>query len=331
MKVALREQDLSDDYLRFAAQIGCDGLDIHEQKHIPGFAERGYADVGGVRALLDRLRRWGLAVYRVRPPTPRKFLLGQPGGDAELDDLCRTMEALGKAGVPFLSAPTHLFANPGYRGYHKARQRGGYTMTAFDAAAMHRASTQELPDEHRRSSEGAPREQSVDVMANYERSVRMYERLVPIAEAYDIRLIVHPGDPPLPGAEFSPLRWSDILDAVPSTHSGLLYCVGTRLESGVNVVDDIRAFGRRGKLFHVHFRHVRGAIPTHGGYQEVALGDGDQNMFEVLRALRAAGYDGALQVDHLPHYSADDARQAQASAYAVGYVRALLAALEVAP
>ena len=41
--------------------------------------------------------------------------------------------------------------------------------------------------------------------------------------------------------------WSGLLDAVPSDHNGLLYCIGTRMESGVNIVEDIRAFGRRGK------------------------------------------------------------------------------------
>ena len=38
-----------------------------------------------------------------------------------------------------------------------------------------------------------------------------------------------------------------------------------------------------------------------------------------------------LQIDHLPHYDGDTAFQGMASAYAVGYVKALLAALEGAP
>src|SRR4051812_30913757 len=100
MKVLLREQDLSDEYVRFAAQIGADGFDFHNEKNLPGVAEQGYVDERGMRVLLDRLRRWGLGVYRVSPPTPTDYLLGRPGGDAELDDLSRTLEALGRAGVP---------------------------------------------------------------------------------------------------------------------------------------------------------------------------------------------------------------------------------------
>ena len=316
MKVLLRERDLSDDYIRFAAQIGAVGFDIHDPRNVPGVAERGFADEAGVRALLGRLRRWGLGVYRVAPPTPENYLLGRPGGDAEVDDLCRTLEALGRAGVPFMSMPVHLGVNPGYRGLVPRVHRAGYRMAGFELEEM------------QQSLSARPPEIVVDVEAHYERCVRLYERLVPIAEAYDIRLILHPSDPPLPETEFSPRRWSRILDAVPSAHSGLLYCVGTRYESGVNIHDDIRAFGRRGKIFHVHFRNVRGAIPTTGGYEEVALHDGDMNMFRVLQSLKATGYDGGLQIDHLPQYDTDNAFQGQASAYAVGYLRALLTALE---
>lgn len=39
MKVLLRQRDLSDDYLRFAVQIGADGIDIHnaglQMDHLP--------------------------------------------------------------------------------------------------------------------------------------------------------------------------------------------------------------------------------------------------------------------------------------------------------
>jgi mannonate dehydratase len=323
MKVLLRERDLSDEYLRFASQVGLDGFDIHTPENIPGVAEQGYADERRLKELLDRLRRYGLSVYRVNPLTPRKYLLGQAGGDAEIDLLCRHLEVLGRCGVPFMSTPVHL-GNPGRRGGVKPVHRGGYTMWAFSADAMRRRLAAEPPNE----------DIDVDpdrVQAHFERCVRMYERLVPIAEAYDIRLIMHPSDPPLPEAHFSPLRWSQMLDAVPSRHSGLLYCIGTRMESGVDIARDILAFGRRGKIFHTHFRNVRGTIPTHGGYEEVALGDGDTNMFRVLQALRSIGYDGGLQLDHMPHYLGDDGFQGQASAYAVGYAKALLAALEVAP
>src|SRR5688500_5400582 len=146
MKVLLRERDLSDDYIRFAAQIGADGFDIHQEKNVPGVAETGVAEEKGFRTLLDKLRRHGLGVYRVMPPTPRKVLLGEPGGDKELDDLCRTLEALARAGAPFMSTPVHLGINPGYRGGYRARHRGGYTMHAFSVERMRKSLEEKAPE-----------------------------------------------------------------------------------------------------------------------------------------------------------------------------------------
>ena len=60
----------------------------------------------------------------------------------------------------------------------------------------------------------------------------------------------------------------------------------------VDVEADIRHFGRRGKIFHVQFRNVRGSIPTDGGYEEVLLDDGDL----VPRVGRQGGRPGARQV-----------------------------------
>ncbi|HEY3082618.1 MAG TPA: hypothetical protein VGM69_22255 [Chloroflexota bacterium] len=40
MRVLLRERDLSDDDVRFAARIGADGFDVHDEPNVRG-AERG--------------------------------------------------------------------------------------------------------------------------------------------------------------------------------------------------------------------------------------------------------------------------------------------------
>lgn len=314
MKVLMRERDLSDEYVLFAQQIGADGFDIHNPDNVPGFKEQGYPDREGLRRLLERLRAAGLRVYRVAPPTPGRYLRGQEGGEAEVDNLARTLEIFGEVGIPFMSMPIHL-DNPGYRGGYAQAHRGGYTMHAFDRERMRRRLEQE------------PYEEEVSVEDHWQRSVELYRRLVPVAERSGVRLILHPSDPPLPETHVSPRRWAGLLDAVPSDYSGLLYCIGTRCEAGVDIAEDIRYFGRKGKIFHTHFRNVRGTLPTHGGYEEVALDDGEMNMFKVLRTLREVGFDGGLQIDHLPDYAADDRHQKIASAYAVGYVKALIAAL----
>ncbi len=159
------------------------------------------------------------------------------------------------------------------------------------------------------------------------RCVYVYKRLVPVAEEYEVRLALHPSDPPLPEAPFSLLGLQKILAEVSSDYVGLLYCVGTRYESGANVIEEIRQFGREGKIFHVHFRNVRGTIAGTGGYEEVALDDGDMNVLWVLKALKEVGYEGAINPDHVPVNAGDTPTRKIAWAYAVGYVKALLATL----
>ena len=74
MKVLMRGRDLSDEYLRFAQQIGADGLDIHHGADIPGCSKQGYPDREGLQRLMDRLSAAGLGVYRVAPIVPLRYL-----------------------------------------------------------------------------------------------------------------------------------------------------------------------------------------------------------------------------------------------------------------
>ena len=221
MKVLLRERDLSDDYIRFAAQIGADGFDIHGEKNVPGVEEKGYADAAGMRALLDRLRRWGLGVYRVAPPRHGATSWARAGASKSWTTSAAPWRPWARPACPSCPRPCTWGSTPATGGGIKGvPPRRRYTMHAVDLEVMR-------PQPGR-----APPDLVVDPEAHFERCVRMYERLVPIAEGLDIRLIIHPSDPPLPQTEFSPLRWSRILDAVPSTHSGLLYCIGTRYSPG---------------------------------------------------------------------------------------------------
>ena len=313
MKIAIRERDLSDEYLRFAAQVGADGVDLHAERHLPGIAETGRIDGAGLSQLMGRIRGFGLEVFRVTPPRPLRFFDGDVEGEREVADLARLLEALGGVGIPVMSMPVHRQWNRGYRGLVKHTHRGGYRMNAFDPDAMRRA----LVDRPATWTDAG-------IEVHLERCRRLYERLVPVAEASGVNLVIHPSDPPLPDAEFSPERWFDIVRAVPSPRNGLLYCVGTRREARADVPAEIRTLGPTGTILHVHFRNVRGHVDEPEGYEEVAIDEGELDMLAVLESLQDIGYEGVLQVDHLPEIDGDDGRQS--AAHAVGYIRGLMAA-----
>lgn len=321
MKVLMRQGNLSNEFLRFLVQIGCDGIDIHNAESVPGLAEQGYPHLEEFRILKRRVNDAGLEIYRVAPAEPQQLLRGEPGGEEQLDQLVKTIEILGQLEIPFMSMPVHMAQtpenrhfNPAFRGGYQKVFRGGYTMGGFNRERMAKS----IADQ--------PLE-PFSVEDHWNRSVQMYEWLIPVAENHNVKLIIHPSDPPIDDAEFSPKRWFDILEAVPSDHSGLLYCIGTRIEAvGDGILDDIREWGSKGKIFHTHFRNVQGSVPA-GDYAECALDDGDINMFAVLQTLQEIGFNGGLQMDHVPHYT-DDHEMRASIAYAVAYTRGMLKALE---
>ena len=86
----------------------------------------------------------------------------------------------------------------------------------------------------------------------------------------------------------------------------------------------------------MHFRNVRASLATAQAYEETGLDDGDMKMSRILLALDRVGFDGCVNPDHIPILEGDwadnmnpESRQVshQGLAYAVGYIKALLAAL----
>ncbi len=146
-------------------------------------------------------------------------------------------------------------------------------------------------------------------------------------------LAMHGNDPPLYEHLGSPqilCRFADfdrLFSEAPSKHNGITFCVGTRYESGEDVLAGIRRYGQQGKLFHVHFRNVRGTLPAGGGYSEVAVDDGDLDMAQVLRTLAEVGYRGVIDYDHPIQFTGDTPLPKQYIAFAVGYMRGLLEGL----
>jgi mannonate dehydratase len=113
-----------------------------------------------------------------------------------------------------------------------------------------------------------------------------------------------------------------------SPYHGLNFCQGTVSEMlekpGEQIFDVIRYFGSRGKIFNVHFRNIRGGFLK---FQETFIDDGDVDMLKAMRTYKEVGFSGMLMPDHVPTV-AGDPRGLQGFAYAFGYIKALIAAVE---
>jgi mannonate dehydratase len=141
---------------------------------------------------------------------------------------------------------------------------------------------------------------------------------------------MHPNDPPVPTMRgvarifHHPDGLRRFLKEVPSKASGVTFCMGTIAEMGVDVLQEVRHFGGQGKIFLVHFRAVRGAVPR---YTEVFLDEGDLDMLQAMKTYRGVGYTGPFVSDHTPRMEGDTAWGHRGRTFSHGYMRALVQAV----
>ncbi len=108
------------------------------------------------------------------------------------------------------------------------------------------------------------------------------------------------------------------------TASGITFCQGTITEMGVDVLEEIRYFGKRGKIHLVHFRAVRGTVPR---YTEVFVDEGDIDMLEAMKTYKDAGYTGPFVSDHTPRVEGDTPWGHIGRTFSHGYMRGLVQAV----
>lgn len=313
----------NDNDLRFLKQIGVDYGDITLDQ-VKGYQETGVFAKAALKEYLDRLGAVGLRVERANSLGPHYLNahLGRAEGQREIDHLRKIGELLAEAEIPVfgIQACQAVQHTKNTRaGWSRQQGRGGYRYPAFDLD---------------KSQTPAPRpEYQVTADQLWKGLLNIYRQVIPVLEGSKTRVAMHGNDPPLPVYLGNPqilCRFADfdrLFAEVPSAHNGMTFCVGTRYESGQDVFEGIRHFGRQGKLLHVHFRNVRGTLPANKGYAEVFVDDGDLDMAAVLRALYEVGYDGVIDYDHPVGITGDEPLPKQYIAFAVGYMKGLLHSL----
>jgi len=168
----------------------------------------------------------------------------------------------------------------------------------------------------------------------------LVEAIAPTAEKEGIRLAAHPHDPAYPPGGLNGVNHvvgsldgiRRFLDIAPGNRShGLNYCQGTIAEMSdkpnQTVLDGIREFGGRGRIFMVHFRNIKGGYLD---FREAFPDEGDVDMLASIRAYRDVGFDGPLCPDHVPLSEVDPGRERFFS-FALGYTRGLLQAAQFDP
>jgi len=170
----------------------------------------------------------------------------------------------------------------------------------------------------------------------WERITYFLKNVIPACEQFDVRLAVHPYDPPgLPRGYQGVDNWdaapATVLESlqryeaiVDSPYNGIQLCLGTCMEGlrdpKTELLPIVRYFAGRGKIYQIHMRNIRGGLHN---FQEVYIDEGEANFIEVVRILRDSGYAWSYCPDHMPIH-ADDPKGFQGYAHGFGYIQALI-------
>jgi len=159
--------------------------------------------------------------------------------------------------------------------------------------------------------------------------------VVPVAEEANVKLAMHPDDPPLSPIRgvgrimINPDNFQRMIDMVPSPVNGITFCQGCFSEMGVDIPATIKHFGEQDKLFFAHFRNLRG---TAKDFCEMFHDDGDTDMYEAMKAYYEVGFEGPMRPDHVPTMEGDDNNRPGYSLlgrlFAVGYMKGLMESIE---
>lgn len=120
--------------------------------------------------------------------------------------------------------------------------------------------------------------------------IEFLQAVTPVADALDVKLTLHPDDPPrplfgLPRIASTEADYAALFDAVPSPANGMCYCTGSL---GVRADNDLPSIARR-FAGRIHFAHLRATTREGDGrsFHEAAHLEGDVDMVAVLRELLA--------------------------------------------
>ncbi len=312
MRIGLGQfNELTDEMLAFIKQLGADDF-LMNTPRLPGDKQWEYEDLLVLRERADAAGLRLMALENVPVPFYEEAMLGLPGRDEQIEHMCATIRNMGRAGIPILGY--HWMPNKVWRTPEPATLRGGARGTRFNL------------EEHRDAPLTHDRVYSeVEMWENY---AYYLERILPVAEEANVKLALHPDDPPVEslGGVARIFRnfegFKRAMETFDSPMHGLDFCMGCWSEMGPDgVLDAIRYFVGKGKIIYVHFRDVQGQVPR---FHECFINEGNVDTFEVVKTLKEAGFNGFMITDHVPKMVDDTPWGHRGRAYAIGYMTALI-------
>jgi len=277
--------------------------------------------IAQIAAMKDAVSAAGLEVEVIESVNIHEDIkLGAHGRDEKIANYITTMERLAAIGIkcicynmmPVLDwARSHLYYNiPD--GSNTMRYEADFinNVTVEELAARYakEAGTYEMPgwEPERMKTIRTTLEAyaGMETETFYANMKYFLDAIIPHAEKLDIKMGVHPDDPPqpifgLPKLIISRDNIRRYLDLNPSPNNGLTLCTGSLgAKKGADIPAMIREFGGEGRIHFAHVRNLQFENDT-DFYESAHLSTyGSLNMYDIMKAFHDIGYKGWIRPDH---------------------------------
>jgi mannonate dehydratase len=305
--------------IELSKQMGITGAVSPSSPEIAGLHDAKPWQYEALVAVKEAYAKRGLQ-WRVLEGTPPldKAKLGIDGKDEQIDNFIALMQNMKRIGLDTICynwMPVISWARTDF----EKRGRGGALVTGFDYEKV-----KDLP----LTEYGEFSEETMWKNMEY-----FLKAVVPEAEKNGIKLALHPDDPPVPKIRGIAriMRTADafkkLIELVPSPNNGLTLCQGTFATMGENIPEVIRYFGKRDKIFFVHFRDVRG---DKWKFEETFHDEGKTDMYVAMKTYHEVKFSGPMREDHVPTVAGDSNEHPGYSElgtlFAMGYIKGLIEA-----
>ena len=253
---------------------------------------------GQLQPIIDKLKAAGVKLGNLMIGGFPRTIYGRPSRDEEIDKIRQSIQAAGQVGLPVIEY--NFYAHRAMEGYYEEVGRGGAGLTGADYDRM--KGLPPLPEEGARTLD--------EMWANI---TYFLKAVVPVAEKENVRLALHPNDPPFPLSRGSQqimanlAGWKHLLEIVDSPSNGITFDCGVTREMGEDPVAVCHYFGSRDRINHVHYRNPH-VLKPYVKYDEGFIDEGDVNMFAVMQELLKVQYSRELYPEHPRALDYDRAR-----------------------
>ncbi len=341
---------LNKDHYQFARQCGATHLVIHLVDyfgHNRSNADQPIGDAGGwgkagneneiwtldeLLAIKKEINEHGLELEAIENFDPAHWydiLLDGPKKEIQMEGLKQLIRNVGEAGIPIFG---YNFSLAGVTG----RIRGPYARGEAISVGMEGGDDTPIPNGmvwNMVYDENAPQGTLPEIEHDelWHRLQYFLDEILPVAEESGVIMAAHPDDPPMPFVRqtprlvYQPRMYQRLIDMHPSKANKLEFCLGSVAEmTEGDVYEATDTFSQQGKIGYIHFRNVKGKVPS---YREVFVDEGDIDMFRILRILKKNHFEGILIPDHTPQMTCDAPWHA-GMAYAMGFMKAAISMVQ---